>query len=346
MVNEVSNIQYLRAIAVLMVVYVHSVEQFSWLDSYFFAAIGHSGVDLFFIISGFIMVYATNNKNINFMFFLYNRLVRIVPMYWFFTTIFLIISAFMPSLVNNSNLDGWHVFSSYFFIPSYSPNYPENYWPLLIPGWTLNYEMVFYLLFSCSLMFVGVYRVVCLSFLMFFLFIFSSYFDSIESLGFYANYIIFEFLLGAFFGVFFVKYFSSCNSFFGFFICFIAVFLWFYLDGKSERFLHLGIPSFLFFIGFLYIDKRFVLGNKIMHLIGDSSYSIYLSHAFSLSFLKFVFVAFGYSYYTGDFLKGFIFVLLSVLFSAIVGVIVHRLLEKPVALFLKGMYLKNQRGFL
>ena len=74
------NIQYLRAIAALMVVWSHAREQVEWLKIQFPLNFGVSGVDLFFVISGFIMVYTTHDKKISPLQFFSRRLERIVPL--------------------------------------------------------------------------------------------------------------------------------------------------------------------------------------------------------------------------------------------------------------------------
>ncbi len=100
-----------------------------------------SGVDLFFVISGFVMVYsseplfgAANSPRI----FLGRRLARIVPLYWIMTA-FGIYAESTP--FNTQSL-----IKSYFFIPYIAPS--GNMDPLYGVGWTLNFEMFFYAIFA------------------------------------------------------------------------------------------------------------------------------------------------------------------------------------------------------
>jgi len=44
-----------------------------------------------------------------------------------------------------------HILASLFFVPHYNPSYPGKIFPVLVPGWTLNYEMFFYLVFAICL---------------------------------------------------------------------------------------------------------------------------------------------------------------------------------------------------
>src|SRR5687767_4907064 len=79
---SIDNIQVLRAVAALLVVFVH-------LDGFLrvlgLRPFGHGGVDLFFVISGFIMVYTTRGRPITPAAFLLNRITRIAPIYWLIT---------------------------------------------------------------------------------------------------------------------------------------------------------------------------------------------------------------------------------------------------------------------
>ncbi|NJN75784.1 MAG: acyltransferase [Synechococcaceae cyanobacterium RL_1_2] len=86
------SVQYMRAIAALLVVIGHAAwkgEQYSY-DPLFWFQIGGSGVDLFFIISGYIMCYTVDKKKINLFNFIKARIVRIMPLYWILTSLALI----------------------------------------------------------------------------------------------------------------------------------------------------------------------------------------------------------------------------------------------------------------
>lgn len=141
--NKLLGIQYLRALAAVAVVCFHaaSKENLNFL-------IGEAGVDVFFVISGFLMVAITTNET-NPLKFVKNRIKRILPVYWIVTTVMLLGVIF--GLFPNARLDLWHVIASYLFLPAASPA-TGDIWPLLVPGWTLNYEMAFYALFAIALL--------------------------------------------------------------------------------------------------------------------------------------------------------------------------------------------------
>lgn len=110
-----------------------------------------AGVDLFFVISGFIMVYASSG-----LFgqvgargkFLRRRLVRIVPLYWLATTGFLLLLAVAAMKGGDAFPASHAILASYAFVPTDTYGNGRLF-PVFDLGWTLNYEMFFYLLFSC-----------------------------------------------------------------------------------------------------------------------------------------------------------------------------------------------------
>lgn len=123
--NKLLGIQYLRALAAVAVVCFHaaSKENVNFL-------IGEAGVDVFFVISGFLMVAITTSETSP-MEFVKNRIKRILPVYWIATTVMLfgVIFGMFP----NAQLELWHVIASYLFLPAISPATGEI-WPLLVPG--------------------------------------------------------------------------------------------------------------------------------------------------------------------------------------------------------------------
>ncbi len=113
---------------------------------------GESGVDIFFVISGFVMAVTLPGLakfEHKAWVFLQRRLVRIVPLYWIFTTLRLLRLEYAPPVGEQSAGSLWHIIASYLFIPAAGAN--GSVGPLLTVGWTLNYEMLFYLLFALAL---------------------------------------------------------------------------------------------------------------------------------------------------------------------------------------------------
>ena len=146
-------IQYLRGIAALMVVWHHGVSQLTGLDAYFPSRFGTSGVDLFFVISGFIMVLTTVGKNVAPLSFMARRVIRVVPLYWVLTLALVAVTLLAPSVFRTTLLTPASLAQSLLFVPHFSPSHAGMIWPVLVPGWTLNHEMFFYAVFAASLAF-------------------------------------------------------------------------------------------------------------------------------------------------------------------------------------------------
>lgn len=158
--SQLYGIQVLRALAALMVA-VHHVQsdagflaeragtQFSASNLLPWTA----GVDLFFVISGFIMVHASAGlfgQTGGARLFLARRIARIVPLYWATTTLFLLTLAASPALINSAAPGAGQIAASYLFWPL--PNAAGALQPVYSLGWTLNYEMLFYALFGAALL--------------------------------------------------------------------------------------------------------------------------------------------------------------------------------------------------
>ena len=112
---------------------------------------GFVGVTIFFVISGFIMVRTTQEKAGSIgdaTDFLTRRAQRVVPMYYLATAVAVVMTqvagAASPSLSGSA-----YLIFSLLFIPVMSSR--EVMEPVVAQGWTLNYEMYFYFLFACSL---------------------------------------------------------------------------------------------------------------------------------------------------------------------------------------------------
>jgi exopolysaccharide production protein ExoZ len=139
------NIQILRAYAALAVVLSHaSGTGLAYLGSQpsFFAPISNYagyGVDLFFVISGFIMYYINYNNPVSRATFIINRVKRIVPAYWAFTILTLLLVVSMPG-INGAPPSTLEVVRSFSFL-----SFLGNKMPLVFVGWSLEYEMFFYL---------------------------------------------------------------------------------------------------------------------------------------------------------------------------------------------------------
>jgi len=156
----IDTIQALRFLAALIVVLDHA--RFSFIEgaqgdraqSIFPFFNGRFGVDIFFILSGFIMVYISSGGDRWRVLphrFMLDRLIRIVPLYWLTTLAYMILAVVTAKGgLYPFSLD--EVFKSFLFIPYQNHEY-SNIQPVLAQGWTLNYEIFFYVIFAILMMF-------------------------------------------------------------------------------------------------------------------------------------------------------------------------------------------------
>jgi exopolysaccharide production protein ExoZ len=163
-VRKYHGLQILRIAAAFMVLLTHSSFYASErLDRHFTVwERGATGVSIFFVLSGFVMVYSSSKlwgDPTGWKVFAERRIVRIVPMYWIATTVKVVAILLTTGYVLHAELSPVNTFASYFFLPAY--NTEGHIGPILGVGWTLNFEMLFYFLFTLALFFrVNVYRFV------------------------------------------------------------------------------------------------------------------------------------------------------------------------------------------
>ncbi|MDO5057398.1 MAG: acyltransferase [Lautropia sp.] len=139
--KTIYSIQALRFIAAALVVVSHIRTEYGM------APFGSAGVDIFFVISGFIIHYVTRNGAPQ---FFTRRLIRIVPLYWLGTLALGAAALFVPSLLNQVSFSAEVLLKSLFFLPVWNEQV-QYHLPLLTLGWSLNYEILFYLIYFIAL---------------------------------------------------------------------------------------------------------------------------------------------------------------------------------------------------
>ena len=144
------SLQYLRGIAALMVICVHLQTQLeriaptgTWPD---WTA---TGVDIFFVLSGYLMWATTAGRAQTPLEFWRRRIVRIVPLYWLLTTLVVAVMLAAPQALQSTRFDWLNVLGSYLFF--FAPGSSGRLEPVLVVGWTLNYEMLFYAVYGAAL---------------------------------------------------------------------------------------------------------------------------------------------------------------------------------------------------
>lgn len=142
MADRIESLQVLRFVAALSIAARHLPgSPLNALDPNGF------GVDVFFVISGFIICLVADERRPGE--FMWDRVARVVPLYWALTLAVTAVAVLAPSLLNSTTADPWLVLQSLLFIPFMKASGEMQ--PILYVGWTLNYEMFFYALFALCL---------------------------------------------------------------------------------------------------------------------------------------------------------------------------------------------------
>ncbi len=308
--GTLSNLQVMRGVAALMVCVYHfryllENDQAEWLFRN-----GWIGVQVFFVISGFIMVYTTQTRSEGTSYsprtFILKRLIRILPLYLIATALYLVI--LNPSL-ELSTESVTKLIKSVLFLPQMtSEEGPAYGFPIIHVGWSLNYEMLFYLLFFAGLFFAEhTRRLLIPGVLLAGGLVVPSFFSGnlhtsystyleypVPVLNFLLNPVLVLFLTGVLIGHLYpvinmpktrsrILLYSS-----------IAIFTFYVLGVTGIPFNSLTDSIFCGLIVFaaVFNDKHTSAngGNRsIMAFLGDSSYSIYLLHPILIIIVKRVF---------------------------------------------------------
>lgn len=310
---KLHTLQYLRAIAALVVVYSHSVQQVPAYQA-LLPHKGAFGVDIFFVISGFIMVYIARAGDTPTR-FMVNRIRRVVPLYWFFTLLMAAILLVLPGLFRASSFELSAVLNSLFFVPHFSIAHPEQVWPIVAPGWSLNYEMYFYLLFAASLLLADRYRLWFVGGVILLVVVIAALLPGDSAvLRFFRDTIVFEFVMGMALALAFKRGFSISPLMA--WLLLLAGFCLIIPELPLPALLDTGVPALMIVIGTIYCRLP---EYRWFTALGDASYSLYLSHIFTLGLCRKLFPPL-----LGDGMgSALVFVALCLVVCTVVGQIVH-----------------------
>jgi exopolysaccharide production protein ExoZ len=151
-----NSLQVLRGLAAWAVVIHHIVQSYLMGDSRHFMPLalaqkyGALGVDVFFVLSGLVMALAAKKHMASGFTFGINRAYRVIPVYWFYSLLLVASISILPKGTYLTWWEGYSLIKSLLFIPNVNPN-GYGYFPTLYVGWTLIYEMFFYLVFTAAL---------------------------------------------------------------------------------------------------------------------------------------------------------------------------------------------------
>ncbi|TAG35492.1 MAG: acyltransferase [Polaromonas sp.] len=327
-------IQYLRGIAAMMVVFHHIKVQIPSFEGYLPGEFGASGVDVFFVISGFIMHITTANASIKPGEFMLRRMIRVAPLYWLLTALMCLVWWAAPSLFKTLIVTPATFFQSLFFIPHDSLAFPDKIFPLLVPGWTLNFEMFFYVIFALTLVLpktlqpgaVGVFLVALVL-----LGVLAGPFDS-ALLATYTSPLLLEFAAGVLLGRLWLAQPEGLSTRVG-----VAVFLlgWALLVCNSV----VAVSKYVDIVGAsLIVAGALNTGflrwkNHSLKVLGDATYAIYLSHIFTLGVFRVIWARLVGT--AGSSLNALAFAATAMAVCLAAGVLLYICLEKPLTRYLQ-----------
>jgi len=327
-------IQVLRAIAALMVVVHHAILMLhernglpvgNWIN-------GGAGVDIFFVISGFVMTISSallRGTRHPARTFLARRLERIVPMYWLLTTLKVLLVLTVPVLAINGLGTLWHVIASYLFLPTAQE-------PVVVVGWTLIYEMAFYVLFACVLALrAPLLKTLAPVLVVLALLPLIPHLSLPVMVAWYTKTIVLDFLYGIMLalGLRWVLQMPSAFAIVLVVAGFVPLLIWPGPNFSFWRGVLWGLPAAAVVAGALALERRW--GTKIPRWtleLGDASYSIYLVHGFVLPVFGVMLAYLGVQWWGVVPVS----VVVMVVLSAVCGDIVYRLVERPITQWFKS----------
>jgi exopolysaccharide production protein ExoZ len=295
-----------------------------------------AGVDIFFVISGLIMVHTSRQlfaKTGGARLFLSRRIARIVPLYWSVTTLYLVVALLAPTFLNQTYINSRFVIESYFFIPATRPDGVVQ--PLYELGWTLNYEMLFYVLFAAAIMLPMRWAVtVLLTTLVGMVFAGRLAAPLREPFAFWTDPIILEFALGVMVGIMCASglrpsgLIRACVAATGLAALMLAAAFPEISIGIARPVVY-GIPASLI------VWSAALAPSELRHEsraarwgagVGDASFALYLLHPFVIRAMRIIFWRTGLILLLGP----WTFIALALATTFGVALITYRLFEKPL----------------
>lgn len=288
-------IQILRGIAALLVVFHHyigtAVERGFAILGLEGVTFGNVGVDIFFVISGFIMEYISGSRSYvpgDRKAFMLNRMYRILPLYWVLTIVAFAVSLILPGMNSTATLQQFLM--SMMLLPD-SNEAGAGY--IISMAWTLSYEFYFYVVFALFLAATPRFRLIGIAGFFSLMVVLGTLLPSPGSyLGILTNPLLFEFLAGCILAHLYRSG-IRLSSLSRIAMAVLAVILLLSVAKASitdswTRLLLWGFPAALIVYAAVLGPRFLGTGNynkltPVFRHIGDISYSLYLSHFFVLA---------------------------------------------------------------
>lgn len=315
--HKFQSIELLRFLAAMAVVCVHIPT----------IGVGNFGVDIFFAISGFVMMLSTEKSAEK---FFLKRIIRIAPTYYFFTFAVFAIALVMPTMLNGTSANGEHLAKSLLFIP-FDKN-GTGHFPILFLDWTLNYEMFFYAIFAVSLFISHKYRALSCALLLLCIFYLCKDIMALP-LKAYGDAIIFEFVLGmALYEASMKKNFRSALALF----MIIVIALLMTKNIWDQRLLLYGFPAVIF----VWFTMAVLRGKNLpafVTILGGASYALYLTHPYIIQFFDKV-----THWFSGNMAMQSLALILTLLLVNIAACIIYIYAEQPIQKFLRAKFIADK----
>jgi exopolysaccharide production protein ExoZ len=329
MTKALIGVQYLRGIAAMLVVLHHL-----WFNE---TELGPFGVKIFFVISGLVMWHTTAAVDISTTVFWRRRIIRIVPLYWIFLTLLATLVFSVPQYFRSTVITPENFVKSLLFVPHYHA-VQKIIAPILIPGWSLNYEMFFYFIFGLALFLKShLLRVTMIGILLWGLVLLGL---SLNPDGAAAATYTSPSLLLFFDGMILAVVYRANNivsAILGTILICVGVILGIVRASGDFTFVEifLSLSPALIVAGSLALEPALrQVPSLVLHTIGNASYSIYLSHLFFLRLSELGwrhFATFGSSEMLDLTYVTFAFIL-----AIVGGIAVHFVIERPMLLLVNA----------
>ncbi len=353
--SNILSLQVLRGLAAVAVVCHHAFRAITVnngqleftspvvIDHHAVMEFGAAGVDIFFVLSGFLMIYISDRYvqgSASVGHFMSQRLIRIWPLYAIVTAGVCMLMLLKYLMTHQFPFDfQWYRLLSFVFIPSF--NQQMQVQPILGVGWTLNYEMAFYLMFALALMFNRSRVFVGLSAILL-AFYWSGALFAEDSVGryFMHNTIIFEFWFGALLG-----HLQGGGYLKGrpWWYCLLGITVLlacaYWPPSPAYRWLTCGVGAVLVFTGMLKVNTCY-RWPRAWVILGDASYSIYLVHVVVIYSFLMPLLAKLYAIGLAP-LQAELAALLLITVSIAIGLMCHYWLEKPLLNFCRHLQFKK-----
>jgi len=281
--KQLDSLQFLRFVAAFSVVLFHFgrtlVLEYHVDRNYF--DMGAAGVDIFFVLSGFIISYSSDPGR-GLVYFARKRVARIVPLYWLLTLMIVLIALVKPNLLNSTVVTVDTVVKSLLFIPYQKSGGAVQ--PILFLGWTLCYEVFFYLIYGACLIFGARATWFASAAILFLIALHEIWPAGSVEWRFYTNPILIEFVLGMMLHKAYSAYSAirSGSNAAAFVLVLLACGAYFFIVTLAGPSLFASsLFAVLFVAGFLLM--RLPSGKlwAVLVLLGDASYSLYLIHPYT-----------------------------------------------------------------